>query len=132
MPTPREVLRAIADYKLFLEYFKPYKDDGESAYYENSNENREFIKKLNETSPNNIWSVSNESDGNTILSGFWEHDDVFAWYVTQRTWMGEPAGRSFMLDMYVPCKKCDSQGTMKRGGECSECKGDGYKVYYID
>jgi hypothetical protein len=133
MNIPREVLIERKRYKEWQEYFKPIKNT-EGPYevienYEVSAENRE---KLRGFEPRQLWSVVQGDDGAVLISGFWDHDEVFDWIVTEKPWSGEPASYSIDLAVRVWCRPCDSSGETKAGVSCDKCDGDGYKIYDVE
>lgn len=133
MTIPREVLIERKRYKEWQEYFKPIKNT-EGPYevienYEVSAENRE---KLRGFDPRQLWSVVQGDDGAVLISGFWDHDEVFDWIVTEKPWSGEPASYSIDLAVRVWCRPCDSSGETKAGASCEKCDGDGYKIYDVE
>jgi hypothetical protein len=130
MSTPREVSYERKRYKEWLDIWQPYNDDGSYAYFENTKENCEYLKTLD---PKYVWTSCEYSGGNQIISGFWNHENDFGYYVTKQPWYGSEAGQQwYPLEVYIPCKACDSSGLNKRGQDCSKCKGDGITVYYVD
>ena len=130
MSTPREVLAERKRYQEWYENYRPIKNSADSSEsFEVTDENR---KKLDEVEPKKIWSVVHGDDGTILLSGFWDHDEVLNWKVTERSWSGEPASFSIDLAVRVWCKPCDSSGETKSGKLCQKCDGDGYKIYDVD
>ena len=122
---PREVLLERKRYKGWQEYFKPEDKDS----YDVSEESREKLKAFD---PKRIWSVVQGDDGAVLISGFWDHDEVFNWIVTERAWSGEPASYSINLAVRAWCRPCDRSGETKTGSSCEKCDGDGYKMYDVD
>jgi hypothetical protein len=133
MSVPREVLLERKRYKEWIEYFKPtmvFNASGEQVKaYEVTEESR---KELAGVDPNLLWSEVHSDDGSMLVSGFWDHDEVLYWFVTERPWTGRPASFSIEMAVRVDCKICDGSGETASGNSCSKCDGDGYKIYDVD
>ena len=110
----------------FCQTIEPINDPGS---FEVTDESRETLEGLD---PKTIWSVVDGDDGAVLISGFWDHDEVLNWIVTEKPWSGEPASYSIDLAVRVWCRPCDSRGETKSGASCEKCDGEGYKIYDVD
>lgn len=133
MSIPREVLLERKRYKEWQKYFKPINNtEGSFGYIENYDVTDESREKLKGFDPRQLWSIVQGDDGAVLISGFWDHDEVFNWIVTEKPWSGEPASYSIDLALRVWCRPCDSRGETKAGAPCEKCDGDGYKIYDVE
>ena len=117
------------EYDNFIADYKP-------EYFEDNEDNRKLIGKLN---PKLVWTSHSTCEDNYIAPGFLQfspsnccwHED--GWYVSEKEWESDDSTNWVRTSYNFNCPDCNPDGESDEGADgCEKCEGSGYYQYYTD